>query len=59
MQHETRLAKHMEKQLGWDLKLDGAESLGISKTDQIVSQVDEVSDMAPTCQLRGSVGGGP
>ena len=38
--------------------LGGAESLGISKEGQTVSQVDGVSDMAPACQLCGSVGGG-
>ena len=49
----------MEKQLGWAHKLDGAESLGgLPGGSNNVSQVDEVSDMAPACQLCGSAGGG-
>ena len=35
-----------------------AASLGISKVGQTGSLVDKVSDMAPACQLCGSVGGG-
>ena len=48
---EPRPVIHMEKQLGWALKLGGAESLGISKAGVCVSQVDGVSDMAPACWL--------
>ena len=45
----------MKKQLGWALKLGGAESLGISKAGVCVSQVDGVSDVH---QLASSVEGG-
>ena len=36
MQHQPKLAIHMEKQLGWTRKLGEAESLGISKVGQTV-----------------------
>ena len=36
MQHEPRPAIHMEMSLGWACKLDGTESLGISKVGQTV-----------------------
>ena len=53
MKLEPRPVIHMEKQLGWAHKLDGAESLGISKAGRSnsVRQVDGVSDTAPVCQL--------
>ena len=56
MKPVPRSAIQMEKQLGWGGKLGEAESLGISKADHSVSQVDGVSDMAPAYQLCG--GGG-
>ena len=54
MKLEPRPVIHMEKQLGWAHKLDGVESLGISKVRQTVLAVfDGASDMAPACQLCG------
>ena len=50
MKLEPRPAVHMEKQLRWACKLGGVESLKISKgRSNSVSQVDGVSDMAPSC----------
>ena len=51
MNHEPRPAIQMEKQLGRSWKLGGEKSLGISKADQTVIQVDGVSDMAPAFWL--------
>ena len=39
--------------MGWD-RASGSIQGGVNS----VNQVDEVSDMAPACQLCGSVGGG-
>ena len=57
MKLEPRPAIHMEKQLPWACKLDGAESLrDLQGKSNSVSQVDGVSDVAPVCQLCGGEG---
>ena len=58
MKLETRPDIHMEKQLRWACKVGGTESLGISRAEKSVSQIDGISDMAPVCWLHRSVGGG-
>ena len=53
VEHEPRPAIHIEKQLGWVRKLGGAESGDLEGGSNSVSQIDEVSDMLPACQLCG------
>ena len=63
MKHEPRPTIHMEKslltvwvgpQFAWD-RVSG----DLQGETNSVSQVDGVSDRAPTCQICGSVGRGP
>ena len=56
MKHELSPAIHMEKQLGGAHKLGGAESLGISKANQMV--LARLMESQLWYQLAHSVGGG-
>ena len=58
MKYEPIPAIYMEKQLVWAWKLVGTVSGDLQGRANSVNQFDGVSDMAPVCQICGSVGGG-